>query len=146
VEDTAVSSPTPDAPAHGPTDGGRPLVLIVDDSENNRKLARDVLRAAGFRTLEAASGAEGIALAGEQLPDVILMDLRLPDMDGADAARTLGEGARTARIPIVALSASRLENDDGWLRAAGFAGYLEKPLSVREFPDQVRRYCTGRGT
>ena len=66
-----------------------PLVLIVDDNEKNLKLARDVLRAAGFRTLEAETGAEGIALAAEHVPDVILMDLRLPDMDGADAARTL---------------------------------------------------------
>ena len=68
-----------------------PLVLIVDDNEKNLKLARDVLRAAGLGTLEAANGAEGIALAGEHLPDVILMDLRLPDMDGTDAAQRLGE-------------------------------------------------------
>ena len=102
-----------------------------------------MLRAAGFRTLEAATGAEGIALATEQRPDVILMDLRLPDMDGTEAARTLAEDARTARIPVVALSALRLEGGGDWLRAAGFAGYLEKPISVAEFPDQVRRYCRG---
>jgi two-component system cell cycle response regulator DivK len=120
----------------------RPLVLIVDDSEKNRKLARDVLEAAGLGTLEAANGAEGIELAKARLPDVVLMDLHLPDMDGADAARTLARAARTARIPIVALSASRLERSDEWLRAAGFAGRLEKPMRVREFPDQVRRFCT----
>jgi two-component system cell cycle response regulator DivK len=117
-----------------------PLVLIVDDNEKNLKLARDVLRAAGFRTLEAATGAEGIALATEYLPDVILMDLRLPDMDGTEAARRLRADARTAGIPIVALSALRLEAAD-WLLAAGFAGYLTKPIDVREFPEQVRRYC-----
>jgi two-component system, cell cycle response regulator DivK len=118
-----------------------PLVLIVDDNEQNLKLARDVLRAAGFRTLEAQSGAEGIALAAEQLPSVILMDLRLPDMDGTDAVHKLGNAAQTARIPVVALSALPLAADDDWFLDAGFAGYLEKPISVAEFPNQVRRYC-----
>jgi CheY-like chemotaxis protein len=73
-----------------------PLVLIVDDNERGLKLARDVLRAAGFRTLEAQSGAEAIALARSSLPDVILMDIRLPDMDGTEAARRLGDEALTA--------------------------------------------------
>jgi two-component system, cell cycle response regulator DivK len=86
-----VPSPSPDADARGPAETRRPLVLIVDDNEKNLKLARDVLRAAGLQTLEAASGAEGIALAAEHLPDVILVDLRLPDMDGTDAARKLGD-------------------------------------------------------
>jgi two-component system, cell cycle response regulator DivK len=117
-----------------------PLVLIVDDSEKNLKLARDVLRAAGFRTLEAATGAAGIALATEHLPDVVLMDLRLPDMSGTDATRRLSEGTRTALIPVVALSAQPLEGGD-WILAAGFAGYLEKPLNIRDFPGQVRVYC-----
>jgi two-component system cell cycle response regulator DivK len=121
-----------------------PLVLIVDDNQKNLKLARDVLRAAGFRTLEAATGAEGIALAAEHVPQVILMDIRLPDMDGTDAARALGASARTARIPVVALSALPFEPDDEWFLAARlFAGYLEKPISVADFPDQVRHYCTG---
>ena len=122
-----------------------PLVLIVDDNRMNLKLARDLLRASGFRTLEAESGARGIALATEHLPDVILMDLRLPDMHGTDAARTLAGVAQTARIPIVVLSAVPFEGDGEWLLAAGFAGYLEKPISVREFPEQVRRYCTESG-
>jgi len=117
-------------------------VLIVDDYDKNLKLARDVLRAAGFEILEAVNGAEGIALAREHLPDVILMDLRLPDMDGTDAAQKLGNEARTASIPIVAVSSLPLEGGGDWLQAAGFAGWLEKPISVREFPDQVRRYCT----
>jgi len=121
-------------------DGDGPLILIVDDHETNRKLARDVLRAAGLRTIEAASGAEAIKLAARQLPDVILMDLRLPDMSGADVARRLADEPRTAGIPVVAVSSLPFGGDD-WTRAAGFAGYLEKPLSVREFPDQVRRYC-----
>ena len=124
-------------------DTAPPLVLIVDDYEQNRKLARDVLRAAGFRTLEAASGAEAIALAGAHLPDVVLMDLRLPDMDGTEAARKLGADAWTAAIPVVALSSVPLTGSGGRLVAARFAGSLQKPISVGEFPDQVRSYCTG---
>jgi two-component system cell cycle response regulator DivK len=120
------------------------LVLIVDDNEQNRKLARDVLRAARFRTLEAATGATAIALATEHTPDVILMDIRLPDMDGTEAARKLGDDARTAQIPILAMSALPLEGSGDWLEAAGFAGSLEKPIRTRDFPDLIRRYCAER--
>ena len=118
-----------------------PLVLIVDDNEKNRKLARDVLRAAGLGTLEAGSAAEAIALAAEHLPDLILLDLRLPDMAGTDAARAFRQEARTARIPIVALSALPGVGDHDWLLEAGFAGFLSKPIDVHAFPDQVRRFC-----
>ena len=118
-----------------------PLVLIVDDNEKNRKLARDVLRAAGLQTTEAASGGEGVALAAECLPDVILLDLRLPDMDGTDIARRLRDRVQTARIPVVALSALRYARDSDRLLEAGFDGYLEKPIDVRAFPEQVRSYC-----
>jgi len=124
-----------------PPPATEPLVLIVDDNEKNLKLARDVLRAARFRTLEAESGEEAIALAIEHVPDVILMDLRLPDMDGTEATRRLGDGTRTASIPVVAVSSMPLERGGDWFRAAGFVGCLEKPISVRAFPDQVRRYC-----
>jgi two-component system cell cycle response regulator DivK len=115
--------------------------LIVDDDERNRNLARDVLRAADLRTIEAASGGEGIALAIERLPDVVLLDLRLPDMDGTDVARNLRKGAETAAIPVVALTAIAADEGGEWLSAAGFAGYLSKPINIREFPTQVRRYC-----
>jgi two-component system, cell cycle response regulator DivK len=118
-----------------------PVVLIVDDNEKNLKLARDILRAAGFRTLHAATGAGGIKLAAEHVPDLVLLDLRLPDMDGVDVARVLGDGTRTRGIPVVALSALRLSDGSGDLRAACFAGYLEKPIDVVAFPDQVRSYC-----
>jgi two-component system cell cycle response regulator DivK len=138
-EDTSVTSDTPDTQAAA----DRPLVLIVDDNERNLKLARDVLRAAGFRTLEAASGAQAMALADKQLPDVVLLDLRLPDLDGMDVARALRDGARTRRIPVVALSALRLEAEDRWLADAGFAGSIPKPINVTEFPKHVRRYLRG---
>jgi two-component system, cell cycle response regulator DivK len=116
------------------------LVLIVDDDARNLRLAEDVLLAAGFRTLVARNGTEAVALAAEHLPDVILMDLRLPDMDGAEAARILADGPRTTAIPVVALSAARFEEDTAWLARAGFVGYLEKPIDVESFPQQVRRF------
>jgi two-component system cell cycle response regulator DivK len=119
-----------------------PLVLIADDKDRNRLLARDLLRLARFRTLEAATAAEGIALASEHLPDVILMDLRLPDMDGTGAARLLRAEPRTAPIPVVAVTALPLHgDDDDWLLDAGFAGYIVKPIDVDAFPDVVRGYC-----
>jgi len=130
---------------HGPPQKGRGLesrlVLIVDDDARNLKLARDVLLAAGFRTLVARNGEEAVALGAEHLPDVILMDLRLPDMDGVEAARILADEARTAAIPVVALSVVGFEGDTAWLRGAGFAGYLDKPIDVESFPHQVRRFC-----
>jgi two-component system, cell cycle response regulator DivK len=118
-------------------------VLVVDDNDRNRKLALDVLTAAGFRTLGAATGGQGIGLAREHVPDVVLMDLRLPDMDGVDATRKLAAHERTARIPVVAMSASQLEGSEDWLEEAGFAGWLEKPIHVSTFPEQVRRYGVG---
>ena len=119
-------------------------VLVVDDNDRNRKLALDVLSAAGFRTFGAATAAQGIALAREHVPDVILMDLRLPDMDGVDATRKLAAHERTALIPVVAMSASQLEGSEDWLEEAGFAGSLEKPIHVSTFPEQVQRYGAGR--
>ena len=117
------------------------LVLIVDDNEKNLRLARDVLVLGGFRTVEASTGCEGIAAAVDHLPDVILMDIRLPDMDGTEATRRLREDPRTARIPVVALTSLAMKGDREWLLAAGFDGYLEKPISVAELPEQVRRFC-----
>ena len=115
------------------------LVLIVDDNAKNAKLACDVLRLRGFRTLEAGSGGEAIAAALEHRPDVILMDIRLPDMDGADATRRLKNDVRTADIPVVALTS--LTTDEQWFREAGFDGYLEKPITVADFAEQVRGFC-----
>jgi len=117
------------------------LVLIVDDNEKNLRLARDVLHLGGFRTLEAASGTEGVALARGHRPDVVLMDIRLPDMDGTEATRLLKGDPETAEIPVVALTSLAMKGDRESLLAAGFDGYLEKPISVRELADQVRGYC-----
>jgi two-component system cell cycle response regulator DivK len=120
------------------------LILIVDDNEKNVKLVREVLRFAGYRTLEAASGEEAITLAGEQLPDLILMDIRLPGMDGLAAAELLKSQAGTGAIPVVALTSFAMKGDRERFLAEGFDGYLEKPISVKEFPDQVRHYLETR--
>lgn len=120
------------------------LILIVDDNEKNMKLARDVLGFAGFRILEAVNAEEAIALAQEHVPDVILMDIRLPGMDGTTALGRLKGEARTAAIPVVALTSFAMKGDRERFLAAGFDGYLEKPIRVKEFPDQVRRYVEGR--
>jgi two-component system, cell cycle response regulator DivK len=115
------------------------LVLIVDDNEKNRKLARDVLRHAGFRTVEAGTGGEGVSLAAERMPDLVLMDIRLPDMDGIEALRMLKADERTAHIPVVALTALAMTGDRERLLEDDFDDYLEKPINVREFGDQIRR-------
>jgi two-component system cell cycle response regulator DivK len=139
-----VTSSSPKVP-DGSRPGDVPLVLIVDDNDQNRKLARDVLRAAGLRTLEASRGDEAIKVATDNRPDVILLDLRLPDMNGTDVARKLRRGKGTGQIPVVALSASAYAWSSDRLLAAGFDGYLQKPIDVRAFPNQVRGFCKRRG-
>jgi two-component system, cell cycle response regulator DivK len=120
---------------------GTELVLVVDDNEKNSKLVCDVLQFAGMRTLSAATALAGMALASEHLPDLVLMDLRLPDLDGAEAARRLKGAERTRCIPLVAMSALREQDSGVWLSGADFDGYIEKPIDVGELPEQVRRYC-----
>ena len=117
------------------------LILIVDDNDRNLRLARDVLRHAGLRTLEAGTAAAALELSGEASPDLILMDIRLPDLDGSEALRRLKQDARTASIPVVALTSFAMKGDREWFLGVGFDGYVAKPISVREFPDQVRGFC-----
>jgi two-component system, cell cycle response regulator DivK len=122
------------------------LVLIVEDNPRNLKLVRDVLGHAGYQTLEAPTAEEGLALAASRHPDVILMDIQLPGMDGVEAlARLRGESA-TADIPVAAVTAFAMKADRERLLAAGFDGYLEKPLNVRELPGQVRNLLAGTPT
>jgi two-component system, cell cycle response regulator DivK len=116
------------------------LILIVDDNANNRKLARDVLEFAGFSTIEAEGGVEGVALAQEHRPDLVLMDIRMPDLSGTEALKLLKDDSRTGGIPVVALTSSTMRGDEERFLAEGFDGYLAKPISVREFPDQVREF------
>src|SRR5215213_3826999 len=107
------------------------LILIVEDNDKNTKLVRDILQFKGYRTLEAATAAHGIALAAAERPDLILMDIQLPDMDGVAALAALRADARTAPIPVVAVTAFAMPSDRERLLAAGFDGYLAKPIDVR---------------
>jgi len=113
------------------------LLLIVEDNARNLKLARDVLAHAGYGTLEAQTAEDAIALARSREPDMILMDIQLPGMDGLDALATLRADVVTAAIPVVAFTAFAMKNDRERFLDAGFHGYLEKPISVRDFPGQV---------
>jgi two-component system cell cycle response regulator DivK len=116
------------------------LILIVEDNPRNLKLARDVLEFAGYRTLDARDAEEGVRLAALHLPDLILMDVQLPGMDGDEALRLL-RGSRTTRdIPVVAVTAFAMTTDRDRLLAEGFQGYLTKPISVADFADQVGRF------
>ena len=117
------------------------LVLIVEDNERNMKLARDVLQFHGFRTLETVNGEDGVVMAREHLPDLILMDISLPGIDGVEATRQLKGEPSTANIPIVALTASVLQADRARFEEAGFAGLIAKPIDVVNFPAQVLAYC-----
>lgn len=119
-------------------------VLVVEDNERNLKLVRDVLRFAGFDVIEARSGEEGVALAEEYGPDLVLMDLELPGMDGTQALRLLRQSARTRDVPVVAVTAFAMREDRDRALDAGFDGYLEKPISVRALPDQVREFMQRR--
>jgi two-component system, cell cycle response regulator DivK len=131
--------------APSPQVRAEPLVLVVDDDERNRKLARDVLRADGLETVEAGTGGDALAAASEHLPDLVLLDMQLPDIDGMEVARRLRADARTAAIPLVAFTASRRMGTAGDLKEAGLDGYVEKPFDVRSFPAQVRGFCTPSG-
>ena len=113
-----------------------PVVLIVDDDARNRKLARDLLGLAGIGTLEAENAADGIAAASGRRPDLVLLDLRLPDLDGTEALRRLRADPATAALRVVALTAVSGAGEE--LLAAGFDGYLEKPIDALAFADRVR--------
>ena len=117
------------------------LILIVEDNDKNLKLVRDVLRFKGFRTIEAGKGAEAIALARAERPHLVLMDIQLPDMDGLTALRELRAGPETAAIGVIALTAFAMKEDQAKFIAAGFDGYIAKPIDIKVFPDQVREFC-----
>lgn len=112
-------------------------VLVVEDNALNLKLVRDVLGHAGYRVLEAGDAERGIELARTEAPDLILMDVQLPGIDGVEALRRLRSDHVTSSIPVVALTALAMKEDRARFLAAGFDGYLEKPVSVPALPGQV---------
>src|SRR6516225_8307322 len=119
------------------------VILVVEDNERNLKLLRDVLEYAGYDVRTARTAEEGITLAVNQPPNLVLMDLRLPGIDGMEALRRLRESPRTADVPVVAVTAQAMKQDRERALDAGFNGYIEKPISVRAFPDQVRGFLSG---
>jgi two-component system cell cycle response regulator DivK len=119
------------------------VILLVEDNERNLKLLRDVLVYAGYDVRVARTAEDGISLAASEPPDLVLMDLQLPGIDGMEALRRLRESPRTADIPVVAVTAQAMKDDRERALDAGFNGYIEKPISVRTFPDQVRRFLSG---
>jgi two-component system cell cycle response regulator DivK len=114
------------------------LVLIIEDNEKNLKLVRDVLQVKGYETIEAMTAEEGIGLARGRKPDLILMDIQLPGMNGIDALRVLRADPVTARIPAIAVTASVMQQDRNLITDAGFDGYVGKPINLKEFLDAVR--------
>lgn len=121
------------------------LVLIVEDNDKNMKLARDVLQAKGYATLEAFTGEEGVRLARERRPDLVLMDIQLPGINGIEALGLLRADPATASIPVVALTASVTPTDRSQITRAGFDAFLAKPIVLREFLETVRRLIEGSG-
>jgi two-component system, cell cycle response regulator DivK len=120
-------------------------ILVVEDNDKNLKLVRDVLSFAGYEVVEARTGEQGVALAELTLPDLVLMDLQLPGIDGTEALRRLRENPATCDVPVVAVTAFAMKEDRERTRRAGFDGYVAKPLSVRALPEQVRSYLAGGG-
>ena len=114
-------------------------ILVVEDNPKNLKLVRDVLTYAGFEVIEATSGEDGVRLAQEMVPDLILMDLQLPGIDGAEALRQIRE-AEDHQVPVVAVTAFAMNDDRERAFESGFDGYVEKPISVRALPQQVRDF------
>ena len=122
------------------------LILIVEDNEKNLKLVRDVLQVKGYSTLEAGTAEVGIQLAHERKPDLILMDIHLPGMNGIDALKDLRADAATAAIPVIAVTASVMQQDRRQITEAGFDAYVAKPINVNEFLDAVRDTLAAKGT
>lgn len=120
------------------------LILIVEDNEKNLKLARDVLRFHGFRTVEAVDGESAVTMSLAHLPALILMDIQLPGIDGIVAMQRIRADERTKHIPTVALTASVMTGDRERFDTAGFDGFIAKPIEVKTFPDQVRAYLGAR--
>jgi CheY-like chemotaxis protein len=120
------------------------LILIVEDHEKNRKLVRDVLQAKGYRTVETETGEEGVRVARESRPALILMDIQLPGIDGIEAFRRLRADPATSGIPVMAVTASAMTHNRQQVLAAGFDGYQSKPINVREFLAAVRQMLESR--
>ena len=117
-------------------------ILIVEDQEDNRTILRDLLSKAGFDLIEAVNGEDGVALALSKRPDLILMDIQLPVMDGYEATRRIKANSELKTIPVIAVTSYALSGDEAKARAAGCDGYIAKPFSPRQLLATVREYLT----
>ena len=121
-------------------------ILIVEDNEKNMKLVRDILRHNGHATIEAATGAEGVLQACEQRPDLILMDIQLPDIDGIEALRRIRADRSLDTVPVIAVSASVMPDDQHKIVTSGFDAFVTKPINLKQFLETVSRFLAhGRG-
>jgi two-component system cell cycle response regulator DivK len=119
-------------------------ILVVEDNPLNLKLVRDVLQFSGYDVIEARSGEEGVRAAEADRPDLVLMDLQLPDIDGIEALHRLRQGTLGRDVPVVAVTAFAMEQDRERASKAGFDGYVEKPISVRDLPRQIEAFLDGQ--
>jgi two-component system cell cycle response regulator DivK len=115
-------------------------ILIIEDQDDNRTIMRDLLNTAGYRLIEAVDGEEGVKLAQSERPDLILMDIQLPILDGYEATRRIRASVELKSIPIIAVTSHALSGDDAKARAAGCDGYVAKPFSPRELLAKVREF------
>ena len=113
-------------------------ILIVEDTEDNRQIMRDLLSNAGYEVLEAEDGAAGVAAAERHKPDLILMDIQLPGIDGHEATRRIKAQPALANIPVIAVTSYALSGDEDKARAAGCDGYVTKPFSPRDLLARIR--------
>ena len=118
------------------------LILVVEDNDNNRMLVRDVLRASGYTVVEAENAEDGLRMAAEQRPALILMDIQLPGMNGMEALQRLRADPVTRAIPVIAVTASAMTTDRRQIMAAGFDGYQPKPISVKGFLQAVAHFLS----
>ena len=115
-------------------------ILIVEDNEKNMKLVRDILRHNGHQTVEAATGVEGVRLANEHRPDLILMDIQLPDIDGIEALRRIRGERALDSVPVIAVSASVMPDDQQKIVTSGFDAFVTKPINLKQFLATVKRF------
>jgi two-component system cell cycle response regulator DivK len=120
------------------------LILIIEDNEKNRRLARDVLQVKGYQTIESETAEEGLKLAAEKSPALILMDIQLPGIDGITALKRLRADPKTKSISVIAITASAMTHNRQTLLAEGFDGYQTKPITLKDFLDEVRRVLDAR--
>ena len=115
------------------------LILIIEDNEKNRKLARDVLQVKGYKTIESETAEDGLKLALDKSPALVLMDIQLPGMDGITALKQLRANPQTKSVPVIAITASTMTNNRQAMLAEGFDGYQSKPISVKDFLGELER-------